>query len=374
MFSFLPLLPIFILYVLSELLGSNYFLKKISIHVWGSECSPMDDIRTSPKPLFYRLSLAWPEPILLAGFVLYTVSTSPFLMLTPNLPLSIILFCFFLLKWPHPLPEYFWAFSPLKVSWPLCFWPSWAFCERSLREWGYGSRELTVALWGQNLRDHNWFSQGDQMASPAASLASRSREVSYLLTMPPWASFPVWVSLSTSVKWAWWTYFTVLLWGSHEMPALTLFLAPKRCSVHDSFLPSLTKDLFCAHTWAAPCFEGGQRWGPVLRKLSCWETIATLFGTTMRLSEAVDGAENASIPAWSPAQAWFCLRMGGGSTWALTSVELVLPVSRGPYILGLLFLFDSRIATFESWTLSAEEHVIPSSGDRCWCGHWDYTG
>lgn len=288
MFSFLPLLPIFILYVLSELLGSNYFLKKISIHVWGSECSPMDDIRTSPKPLFYRLSLAWPEPILLAGFVLYTVSTSPFLMLTPNLPLSIILFCFFLLKWSHPLPEYFWAFSPLKVSWPLCFWPSWAFCERSLREWGYGSRELTVALWGQNLRDHNWFSQGDQMASPAASLASRSREVSYLLTMPPWASFPVWVSLSTSVKWAWWTYFTVLLWGSHEMPALTLFLAPKRCSVHDSFLPSLTKDLFCAHTWAAPCFEGGQRWGPVLRKLiillgdNCypvWNNHETIWGS-----------------------------------------------------------------------------------------------
>lgn len=50
------------------------------------------------NPYFSRLSLAYPEPILLVGFVLYTVSTtSSFLMLTPNLPLSIILF--FPLKW-----------------------------------------------------------------------------------------------------------------------------------------------------------------------------------------------------------------------------------------------------------------------------------
>lgn len=91
------------------------------------------------------------------------------------------------------------------------------------------------------------------------------------------------------------------------MPALTLFLAPNRCSVHGSFLPSLTKDLLCAHIWAAPCFEGGQRSGPVLRELTVllgnnnypvWNEQSGDYPRQWR-------GQNMSLlfPAYSPAQA-----------------------------------------------------------------------
>lgn len=51
------------------------------------------------------------------------------------------------------------------------------------------------------------------------------------------------------------------------------------------FLPPFIKDLLCAHIWARPCSEGGQRGGPVIRELSCpigtpaWNAQETIRGS-----------------------------------------------------------------------------------------------
>ena len=132
-----------------------------------------------------------------------------------------------------------------------------------------------------------------------------------------------------------------------------------RCSVHAGFLPSFTKILPCAHTWQHPAVKQAREWalssGNVM---SYWETIIpTLLGTPWQPSEGVEGAERV------PPQAWSSLG------WAEHLGHWLLWPQAFPHLWAQEFL-----GVIESWAWSAEGDGIPSPGERCWYGHWDYTG
>lgn len=176
--------------------------------------------------------------------------------------------------------------------------------------------------------------------------------------MPPWAT-SLQASVYTSVKWGWWAYPQGCCEGHMKY-------LPWPCFWHLAGAPY--KDLLYAHTWVAPCFEGGQRWNPVLRQLTvplednnypAWNTQETIQGSgrcRTYLSFSLSAA-----PAWS------CLGMGRRGLGPLTAVwsEPFLPLRAHELLACFLFWLDTLMAIFESWTLSAEEGGILSAGDRC---------
>lgn len=157
-----------------------------------------------------------------------------------------------------------------------------------------------------------------------------------------------------------------------------LCLAQSKGSIHSDFLPSLIKDLLCAHSWAGRtllCWR--------LESGSCPQGISCSIGRQQLscLQHPGDHARQWKVQTVFLHLLPFCspglILLGNGQgTWAAyCCVEWIFsPLWTCEFLACFMLWFDTLTAIFESWTLSAEEGGIPSAGDRCGCRLRWHTG